>query len=100
MDNVIEITTEYLHGDREDFLQETKMIGQEIERLSEKMQYLAAMWKGPAHDIFQEQMNRDIEFLRTLQGWFETYGGKLQYAEETYLKTEQSVYQEIASIRI
>ncbi len=100
MKNVIEITTEYLHGDREDFMQEVALVRQEIEQLSEELQYLGTMWKGPAHDTFLVQINQDIGFLQMMSGWFETYGGKLQYAEETYLKTEQAVYQEIASIQI
>lgn len=77
-----------------------KKLPKEIERMQASMRNLAHCWEGPAWQVYQHQVNEDIQNMTEVYKNLAELQKKLGKGRDIYLRTEHDVYTDLKSLWI
>ena len=100
MSSVIRVSTTRMSGDRKEITERANRMSLEMNDLMDKMEALSACWEGPAWEAYKAEVNTRIGELYEAREFFRNVTEKLEEAEKTYLRCEESNRSELAGVRI
>ena len=100
MADILEIDVSALSGDVDKLTQLLSQGNLECGALRESMDALKASWSGTAHDVFYEQVNKDLLLLEQVLAMISAYKEHMSDAVKEYTQCEQDVREMVAAIRI
>ena len=98
MGNHLKVSVPRMKNDGEKLQKGFESIPQMIEKLDVSMAKLAQCWKGPAHSVFREQVEKDITNMLDVYQWMKKFLEAHGEAQKVYGNCEQKTFDCISGI--
>ena len=79
---------------------ETEFLKSDVDKMQQLVQELNRCWQGEAKQQFINGMHKDVESLNQVVEYLEKISKDFEYALNTYIQCENSVYDAVNAIKI
>lgn len=96
----IAVNTDTLQSDINNMQMALNKVKQTADSMFQEINALSAMWEGPAHDAFMQQVAIDQQKMKDIQSVIGKLIDNTQYADKEYIACENEINAIINAIQI